>query len=236
MTTLDKLKVRVRQYLNHGSAERVALKSVLDALVSGLPETVIFGGMLREFALGNARDFTSDIDLVTLESRQEIYRVIAPFSPIENKFGGFRFVVAKRRFDIWAFDDTWAFREGIVRGSGFGDLLRTTFFNLDAAALHLGRKELFWTESYKLGIEKRVLEINLVENPFPERMVRRAIRMALEKDLAIGANLAAFILAHARPDDLDWESQLFFEGLENHVHTRGDRSYTFAPQKSVLAQ
>lgn len=72
--------------------------------------------MIREFALGNARRFVSDIDLVSTASQSEIAIAVAKHSAVQNKFGGFRFVIEKQRFDIWSLPDTWAFRSGVACG------------------------------------------------------------------------------------------------------------------------
>ena len=44
------LETKVKNYLRLQSRERIALKTLLTGLSECLPETVIFGGMLREFA------------------------------------------------------------------------------------------------------------------------------------------------------------------------------------------
>lgn len=235
MKSLSKVRTSVTDYINHSSADRFALKSTLDNLASRLPETSIFGGMLRDFALGYARKFYSDIDLVSFSSRSDILRAINEYSPIENKFGGFRFVAAKRSFDIWAFDDTWAFRQGIVCGSELRDLFKTTFFNLDAAIFHLSRREFLCSEDCEAGIKNRFLELNMKENPSPYRMTRRAISMSIEKDLAIGPKLASFMLANVKRSELDRISNLFMDGLEGHVKSDSEKHYVFNPQQSFIS-
>jgi len=235
MKSLSKVRVSVSDYINHNSADRFALKNTLDNLALTLPETAIFGGMLRDFALGHVRDFSSDIDLVSFASRSEILQAISEFSPVENKFGGFRFIAAKRIFDIWAFDDTWAFREGIIKGNELRDLFKTTFFNLDAAVFHLSTREFICSEDCEDGIERRLLELNLEENPSPCGMSRRAIRMSIEKDLEIGPKLASFMLTNAKRSELDRLSNLFMDGLEVHVKSGHSENFTFQPQQSLIS-
>jgi hypothetical protein len=226
MIPQNKLTNSLISYIEYQSQERLIFKSTLDLISEKLPETVIFGGMVREFALGNARNFSSDIDLVTLASQAEIYQVIKSFSPVKNKYGGFRFIVNKRIYDIWAFEDTWAFREGLLKGNTFSDLFDTTFFNLDSALFHLGRKKCYLSNFYQLSLESKLLEINLEENPFPERMAERAILMAIEKQLFIGPLLASYLLKNkSRSDNLLFN--LFIEGLRNHLEVNGNAKYKF---------
>lgn len=213
-------------YIEYKSSERFMLKGTLDAISEKLPETAIFGGMVREFALGNARSFSSDIDLVSFASQADIYQAIKEFSPVKNKYGGFRFVVEKRIYDIWAFEDTWAFREGILKGNSFSDLFKTTFFNLDAAVFHLEKKECYLSDFYQNSIESRLLEINLEENPFPEKMAQRAICMAIDKQLSIGPALAHYLLRNKNNSN-HLLSNLFIQGLHAHLENNGDIKYRF---------
>lgn len=221
-------------YFSYASKERVALKSTLDNIALHLPETVIFGGMLREFALGNARSFTSDIDLVSLASRKEIQDAISDFKPTENKFGGFRFVAADRLFDVWAFEDTWAIRAGFIRGRDFKDLLKTTFFNLDAAAFHIGTHEFLYMQNFSRALQDKLLDMNLEENPCPDRMAWKAIKMATEKDLALSKQLSVYILEHVNRKKLDYISKKFVQRLDEHVNLDKKDIFRFNPQLSLL--
>jgi len=215
----------------------MAVKATLDSIKSRLPnsETVIFGGMLRDFALGNARRFSSDIDLVSLASRDDIAKAVAEFSPVRNKFGGYRFAVKKQVYDIWAFEDTWAFREGLVTGTGLEDLLRTTFFNVDASAYSITRDCCYISPVMRSSIEAKLLDINLPENPSPERMVRRAIRIGCEKNFAIGYELAGFLLRHLKLQHLDRVSCMFMLELKRHVEHGVEGPFKFVPQPSLFS-
>jgi hypothetical protein len=233
VSPVTKLKSRVTDYLGYESQERSVLRSTLGALTERLPDTAIFGGMLRDFALKGTRNFTSDIDLVTFASPAEISLAIKDLTPRRNKFGGYRFAAGRWRFDIWSFHDTWAFRQGIVRGSGFTDLFATTFFNVDAAIFHLSSNEFRFSPTYEQGIVRRLLEVNLEANPSPVRMARRAIRLAMERELSIGPALAEFILTYADRLDLAGVDLSFLHGLRRHVEVGAAAPYSFRPQQVI---
>lgn len=237
MKTVANLQKSVRAYLDYPSADRRVLKITLDQIRDGLPEseTVIFGGMLRDFSLNDARDFESDIDLVSLASREEIATAIECFSPTRNKFGGFRFTVNKYIFDIWAFKDTWAFREGLVEAIKLEDLLRTTFFNVDASVYSLTSRRCHMSAECSNALESRILDINLAENPSPDRMALRAIRLGREKNFAIGNMLALFLLRNLRLQHLDPVSRRFMLDLKKHVDSgkEGPFKFQFSPQLSL---
>ena len=170
MNIQPRLQKSLSAYLSRSTSGRPQLRQIINLVVEALPETVIFGGMIREFALGNARSFRSDIDLVSLSSREDIERAVKKFSPVHNKFGGLRFVINKQRFDVWSLRDTWAIRTGLVTGDDFSCLLGTTFFNIDSAFYYVSKRRLTCLNGYDRCISERILDINLAENPNPASM------------------------------------------------------------------
>lgn len=211
------------------SAEsRPELRCVLDGIVERMPETVIFGGMLRDFALGRVEEFDSDIDLVANATRREVLDIIGRFSPTKNKFGGFRFSAGARLFDIWALEDTWAFQQGLVKATGFRALFETTFFGIDAALFHLGRRRYEFSEAHALEIKKRVLNINLRENPSPKSMSRRAVKMALKRKLAISPMLGIYISDNWCHSSADRVDRVFVKLLREHLDRHPEQSFDFS--------
>lgn len=218
----------VCDYLARKSAERAELRAALAKILETIPDTVIFGGMLRDFAWGTADSFSSDIDLVTNSSREKVYQAISCFSPSINKFGGFRFVSGGQHFDIWALQDTWAFREGFVEATGFDALLQTTFFGVDAAMFHLQTKKYMYSSAHDRGISNRMLELNLAENPNPRSMVRRAVSMALKWNLSISADLGRYMIDHWDGKDAHIEEKLFLDDLRNHLFKTNNEAFRFS--------
>lgn len=213
---------------------RDQLRDTLAGLADLLPETVIFGGMVREVALGNTRQFSSDVDIVTRAGSDEVFAAIAQFSPRKNKFGGFRFNVGTQLFDIWSFNDTWAFRAGLVDGSAFNDILKTTFFNLDAVAYHLRDRKIYCSESYLQAVRERTLDLNLQENPAPSSMVRRAIRLAIENSLRITPRLGEYILRNVDLSNIDELSSMYLKHLRRSLSTEPDQNFSFSPQSALF--
>lgn len=234
MTELAHVRASLRDYLNRESPERAHLRSTLESIAACIPETVIFGGMLREFGWGHARTFSSDIDLVSNATRREIYAAIREFSPEENKFGGYRFVAGKRLFDIWALEDTWAFKQRLVVAGGFNALFATTFFGVDAAIFHLKTKQYHFSESHIQGLKERVLELNLKENPAPQRMMQRALRTAINGGVGIGPLLASYIVDNYRRDRALTTQYAFVNALEAHVHASSNEPFRFRPQTADI--
>lgn len=236
MTFEKRLERNLGEYLGRRTVGRPKLKEAIADVISVLPDTVIFGGMIREFALGNARRFVSDIDLVSTASQSEIAVAVTKYSAVRNKFGGFRFVIEKQRFDVWSLPDTWAFRSGFAFGDTFSDLLTTSFFNVDAACYHVDRKELLCLPGYDQWIRERILDINLLQNPHPPSMVRRALVLMQTRQLGVTRRLAEYIVSHIESQTLTWVDQLLMSKLREFLARDGQDQFRFSPQAELVVR
>ncbi len=231
----QQLQRSLKRYLLRSTVTRPQLTETISAIATSLPETVIFGGMVREFAFGNARKFVSDIDLVTLEAPAGIAKAISKYDPVLNKFGGFRFVVGKQRFDIWSLPDTWGFRHGFTTGVGFPDLLKTSFFNVDAACYHVNRSELICLDGYADWVNDRLLDINLAENPNPVGMAHRTLNLAQTHQLGMTKRLALYVVSNLRQKTLHWSEQLFVKKLIEFVENDDCEIFRLGLQSEIPA-
>lgn len=234
---VNKTKVgeRVFRYLYERRADRAEAQELIRRLSEELPETVVFGGMIRDLALGSARDFNSDIDLVSMADRATIFSLIQRYDPQINKFGGFRFAVGRQLFDIWSFQDTWAVREGLVRAESFEDLCATTFFNVDAACQPLRSKKIISSANHLESLRRRTLDINLEANPAPAKVAARAIRMMVKRDLNASPRLQSYILRNAKKDL--WKCGFtgsFLKLMERHQESHSDFSFSHCLQKDLF--
>jgi hypothetical protein len=225
-----RLERNIGAYLERRTARRPILKEVIADIISTLPDTVIFGGMIREFALGNARSFVSDIDLVSTAPQIDIFMAVGKYQAVRNKFGGFRFVVEKQRFDIWSLSDTWAFNNGFAAGKNFTDLLTTSFFNIDAACYHVKRKRLLCLPDYSQWLHEKVLDINLLQNPHPAAMARRALSLIHTRQLGITRRLAEYIIYQIGNEPLSWIEQILIGDITNYLASDSQDVFYFSPQ------
>ena len=230
MITQEKLRRNLSSYLTRPTSGRPVLKSVINQLLSDLPETVIFGGMIREFAIGNARSFTSDIDLVSLSPQAEIELAIRVFNPVVNKFGGFRFVINKQRFDIWSLERTWAFQCGHVAGNSFVDLLKTTFFNLDAACYDVHKNQLYLLDRYVDDANGLRLDTNLLNNPNPRGMARKALSYALNKNLRWSESLTEYVVRNIDANEITWPERRVHSQAIKFLDSSERSTFRFDPQ------
>ena len=236
MTFKKHLERNLGEYLGRRTVARPKLKEASVEVIAALPDTVIFGGMIREFALGNARGFVSDIDLVSTASQADISIAVAKYQAVRNKFGGFRFVIEKQRFDVWSLADTWAFKNGFAFGETFADLLTTSFFNVDAACYHVDRKELLCLPGYGGWIQERILDINLQQNPQPLSMARRALVLIQTRQLGVTRRLAEYIASHIENQTLTWIDQLLMNKLREFLQHDGQDEFRFSPQADLVVR
>jgi hypothetical protein len=208
---------------------------LINTLAQALPETVVFGGMIRDISLCPARKFNSDIDLVSMADRKSIFSVIRRYNPKLNKFGGFRFTVGYQLFDIWSYQDTWAFREGLVKATAFEDLCATTFFNMDAACQPLKSRRIIASVDYFESLRNRILDINLEANPAPDKIAIRAIRMSIERDLKVSSRLQTFVLRNA--NNTLWKTTFtgsFLKLMAKHYEKNMGIPFSFRPQPDLF--
>lgn len=193
-----------------------SLASPYSRLQDTLPDLVIFGGMVRDLFLFNITEFKSDIDLVTSASSREIFECIKNFNPVRNKFGGYRLFHLGLPFDIWSLQDTWAIREGHVKGKTIEDLCKTTFFNCDAIIYDVFIERIHTCPGYRKSMLKKLLDINLKPNPSPQKMANKAIQMCMEKEFSLTIQLCQFVLEHAYKDA---HSLNILTAIEKHLET-----------------
>lgn len=185
-------KLRVLEFLGQDMGETHPIQHLKDSLA----DLAIFGGMIRDLNLNKAEAFRSDIDLVSTASAEEIYSQIRSYQPVRNRFGGFRFFFLGRPYDIWSLEDTWAVREGYVTVSSIEDLCKTTFFTIDAALFDVRSESFYAADFCRRSIEERILDINLIQNPFPEKMALKAVDLSIRSGLKMSYELCEFVLTN----------------------------------------
>ncbi|QXI36279.1 hypothetical protein [Pseudomonas xantholysinigenes] len=219
-------------YLRKRDGIKPSLQATLVNIRCKLPDVVIFGGMVRDFGLG-VRHFSSDIDMVTTASAEQIRHALAGLNPVMNKFGGFRFRENGRLFDIWSLQDTWAIREGHAQAKYLSDLCRTTFFNLDAVIFDVHALKVRARHGYDEDLQRRVLDINLEANPNPRQMAIRAVRMAIQKDLQLAPALVEYVLEQLYGTSLNLTYQSYVRQLHDHTGRTPESAFRFEPQLKI---
>lgn len=174
-------------------------------------QAVFFGGTLRSLLWSRVRENVPgrprDVDIVTEGARlDDLEKLFRPYIVRHTRFGGLKLervgsLVGSRKweFDIWPLEETFALKESGKKFPNFRNLPETTFFNVESIAVDIWarrgseRRVFSKDDQFFKGIIQRTLEVNKVENPFPDLCVVRALVMAAQLEWKIGPKLLQFL-------------------------------------------
>jgi len=170
-------------------------------------QAVFFGGTLRSLLMSrlvNGRPGRPrDVDIVIQGPPLEILReLFGSLISRETRFGGFHLHDAEWEFDVWPLERTWGIVQDRIAQPDFGDLPNTTFLNIEAAAIDIwpgtsGERQIYsGNDQFFKAIIDRVVEVNRIENPFPELCVVRSLILVSELDFCIGRGLVHYVAIH----------------------------------------
>ncbi|MDR9807958.1 hypothetical protein [Rhizobium hidalgonense] len=169
------------------------LRHVLSNHFNQFENVAIVGGMVRDFARVGKLGFKSDVDLVIDAPVEAVADMAKSVNARTNAFGGHSISEMGWNVDFWALKSTWAIREGHVAADKLEDFTRSTFFNYDAALYDVRRRRVLHDDAYLLGLQSRVMEINLRPTPMILGNLYRAVRRILLWNLSPGNQLKSFI-------------------------------------------
>lgn len=188
------LKRRIDDYVwrDNTLASR-RLRYVLGTHFARFDNVAIVGGMVRDFARVGKQGFKSDIDLIVHAPVEEVADMARSVRAKTNIFGGHSITEQGWNVDFWALESTWAVREGHITAGGLTDFIRSTFFDYDAVLYDIKSRQVLHGDSYLEGLQRKVMDVNLLPNPTVIGNLYRAIRRILLWDLSAGERLKAFI-------------------------------------------
>lgn len=187
------LKKRINRFLDSRKYDRGEVSNFID-LAREVGSVAIFGGMLRDLCIGGNRFFDSDVDLVfEQQSKSNIESLLDSYKYEINSFGGYRVHLRKWQIDIWALENTWAFKNGLVKNNGFKSLLETTFFNWDAIVYEINSKSISVSQDYFDVLKARYLDINLLPNCNEVGSTVRTLRMMIKLNAKLSPRLRDYL-------------------------------------------
>jgi hypothetical protein len=193
----------------NASAWKIPIFDILDEIHRNNWRAAFFGGTLRSLLMSrllHRKDGRPrDVDIVIHGPPLDILRKLFDhFVSRETRFGGLQLRRADWVFDVWPLEQTWAIIEERIINPEFADLPRTTFLNLEAVAIEVwprpGRDREIYSgnDQFFKGLIDRVVEVNRLENPFPDLCVVRSLVMTGELGFRVGERLARYIAHHGR--------------------------------------
>jgi hypothetical protein len=237
----ERIRRRVSQLTSGELASARHLVPFFEFLRTNDIRAFLFGGTLRDFALHCRFKTPRDLDIVVdseidavaefIEKQQARLQSRLKTNLRKNRFGGLKVMLHGHQLDIWQLKDTWAFQQNLVLPPLFERLPQTTFLNLDAIVFELfpsGRRRgrQMFEHGFFSGIEYETLELNLVQNPYPELCVARAIILAHTTGFKIGPRLSNYVSEAMKKFEPD-----LLESIQEHhygVVRRGARDFVSA--------
>jgi hypothetical protein len=197
------LRRRFRRLLHDPNTreEREHLRRTLDHFKQEGWNVYLFGGLLRDIATQGPFALPRDLDLVVDDSSIEsIKKTFADRIERENRFGGLSLRFDDWCVDVWPVKETWAFQRHWSCEPTPAELPKTTFLNVEAVVMGLsptpGRGRPVHDNGFFNAINRRVLDINFEENPYPDSCIVRTFLTAARLRYKLGFQLTSYIHHH----------------------------------------
>jgi hypothetical protein len=209
--TVDNLKGefrrRISSFLAFRAAHRRPLKSIFNEISERGWTAFLFGGTLRDLMVSGLSKNPRDLDIVVSKLTPRLEEYLSKYLQKRTRFSGFQACISSWDFDVWALEDTWAFRENRISGKGFSDLPKTTFLDVQAIAAELtskrGKPRRIYSYGFFEAIASKTININFEDNPFPKHCVLTALATARKLNYAIAPKLVEYILHHIERLELE---------------------------------
>lgn len=233
--SLTALTARAERFFAPTSPRMEELQEDLISKLSQIGNVLIVGGLIRDLAFYGADERPiADIDFVVTGRVRQLSLLAESLGAVPNRFGGFGLKKGGYKVDFWSLHNTWAKVHRHARVNSPKDLIRTTFFDWDAVVYNVSSRELHAIPSYIDRLNKRVLDLNLVENPSVHGNLVRALRRLVMWDAKPGRKLSAFLGEHL--DAADWKEIVAAETHAFHVSYLDQFGTALEFRRKVLAR
>lgn len=184
----------------------------------------LIGGVLREFRDNGMIYSPRDIDIIVdVQNDIKWEQLLKQYRPECNRFGGNRIVCGNLTMDVWAMDQTWAFREGIIRCAPDQYAIAlpdTVFLNIDSIIYDWKRAR--WLDSkYREAMNSKTIDVVLKDNPQIPLNIVRAFALQQKYDMRLSNNLMDMIQQESQKYV---DNNEFIDVLEYERERRYDKS------------
>lgn len=184
-------------------------------------EVLLFGGAVREFNDSRFNNTPRDFDIVIKKSDKDIDldNLLNKFYYKKNRFNGYKIKADSLEFDIWEIENTWAFKEKKVNCSEdeyIEKLQETVFLNIDSVIYNITKQQLH-NNRYEEAMKYKVLDVVLIDNPYVELNILRAILFKKKYNMKFSNRLIK--LLDAFMDKNDNYLDKIYESQFNHYHS-----------------
>lgn len=213
------LKKNIYSYLRHYQLGYALFKEL-----ETIGSIYLIGGVLREFRDNGMIHSPRDFDIIVdVHSKKKWEQILKRYGLERNRFGGNKVVCGNLIMDIWAMDQTWAFREGIIRCAPDQyavALPETVFLNIDSIIYDWQRDR--WLDAkYREAMASKTIDVVLKDNPQIPLNIVRAFALQQKYSMRLSDNLMNMIQQESKKYT---DINEFIDILEYEQERRYDRS------------
>lgn len=215
-SSLSDVEKRAKRFFARDTIRMVEFHNAVYNKLAEVGSVYAIGGVVRDLAFFGAENRPiSDIDLVVSGTPRDLDQLALQFGAVRNRFGGYGLKSGGLRVDFWALRRTWAHVNKYTNINKAEDLVKSTFFDWDAVIFDIGKGKIYAGDEYINKMRRRIIDINLLENPSPHGSLVRALRRLVMFDLRPGKRLQWFIKDGMRTHS--WESIVRAESGAYHT-------------------
>lgn len=156
----------------------------------------LIGGVLREYKDHHTITSLRDIDLIIdVKDSKRWSDAINSVGMRTNRFGGYKLFCQSLLIDIWPIEETWAFRNHIIKCSSdeyFQYLPKTVFLNIDGI-IYDWQSCRWLDDEYQAAMTTRTIDVVLPQNPYIPLNILRAFVLKERYQLSLSSKLIQII-------------------------------------------
>lgn len=151
----------------------------------------LFSGIIRNYFLHNY--LIRDVDLV-IDSNVDLKKILKEVPVETNSFGGYKFKLGSKQFDVWMLDKTWALNlEKKIDWQLFSYLPTSVFFNFSAIIYSINERKFIYSKDFLKFLEKKEIDFVFKENLKKDLCIVNTIYYSEKYNLKISSRLEKLI-------------------------------------------
>lgn len=179
-------------------------------------EVYLFSGIIRNYFLHNY--LIRDVDLV-LNSKHGLEDLLKKIPYKMNSFGGYKFELGSKKFDVWMIDKTWALNvEKRIDWKLFSYLPKSVFFNFSAVIYSINKKEFIYSNDFIKFLSKKEIDYVFKENLKKDLCIVNTVYYSEKYNLKISTRLKDLVQI--------WQEKYRFDLIETQKNHFGRVIYS----------
>jgi hypothetical protein len=170
--------------------------------LSTMGDLLFLGGSIRDICLSYEepsmpRDF--DIAIKCINNNYEDLEVLLKqYNHTKNRFGGYKVRISNIEFDIWALENTWAFKNTDLMPNE-ENLAKSVYLSIDGIVYNFNKAKLY-DEVFRSSLQNSKIDITLEKNPQVELNLLRALVFKEKYNLQLSNKLKDVFKAYLKEE------------------------------------